>query len=260
MPLSATCTRWSPRSSTRSSVGGADLYSGAMTRRPVLALGVALIVVSVGVGVARGVGRDSCGEAVTDLPGEQVELALPRRGAAQGAAGRGPRPRGGVPGEGATPVRRGGRRGRLPLRAVGTGVVVRAGHRGAHPRQPRLHDARRSVAAAVVERAGRHQALDVRRRPGHLPGRHPARGRSRPTSSPLDADTGKRRWCATLGGPSVGEADPFATPSSSTTAGWSCSGRGRATTSASRGLDGEGQAGVGARRSTWRGRLPRRPG
>ena len=27
----------------------------------------------------------------------------------------------------------------------------------------------------------------------------------------LDADTGKRRWCASLGGPHVGEADPFAT-------------------------------------------------
>ena len=69
-------------------------------------------------------------------PGFAVDLAVPRRGAAGRAAGPRPGQAGCGHAGGASSVRGGAGRGRVPLRAVGAALGVRAGHRGPHATQP----------------------------------------------------------------------------------------------------------------------------
>ena len=98
------------------------------------------------------------------------------------------------------PIGRGARRGRLPLRAVGPGLGVRPGDRGAHPRQPRLHDARRrdacdrGGASRSTTKQSTYDASDRRYLVATM------LSDTAPDLVSLDADTGRRVWCVPLGG------------------------------------------------------------
>ena len=63
---------------------------------------------------------------------------------------------------------------------------------------------------ADVERRGAHHEVDVRRERPQLPRRDAARGAA-PDLVRLSAETGRRKWCATLEGRGVQGDDPFAT-------------------------------------------------
>ncbi len=114
-------------------------------------------------------------------PGLGLQLAVPRCCRESRAPRPRPRCRRLGAGAGTAAVRRGAGRGRLPLRAVGAGIRVRAGHRRAYPRQPGLHHARRHDPRASVERRGHDRALDLRRQRPEVPRGVDAPGRgSRP--------------------------------------------------------------------------------
>ena len=158
-----------------------------MSRRAwIIGLVVLVVVLAAGGAYAFVRDRDDCGATVTSLSGarssspfldaeERAQQPDHDRDTSRRHAGGGP-----------TPDRRGRRRRRLPLRAVGAGVLLRPGHRGAHAGQPRLHDARRPHPEAPVERPGGHEAVGVRREREALPGGDDDR-------QPVTRDRGPRR-------------------------------------------------------------------